>query len=425
MNATTAARAQTTNSDRDSVLAFIRPLVPMRYLSNDEFAIITSSTEVETCATERDLFASGKDDPFIYYVLSGELKVADDNGKSFKLKGGSTEARNPLSPHRRDRTHATALSPVKYVRFPADLMNLHGKNAEAPVMVQEINSDDDVIDNQVLFDVYHSVMNDDLVLPSLPDVAMKIRETANDDNAAVEDIAKIIQADASTTAYCISVANSAAHGGVSQVDNVLDAVVRLGMGPTRDIIVAYTMRSLFAGTSSASKKLMREAWQHSCRIAALSYILAREVGRLNPERAMLAGLLHDIGVTVLIKESQDHPVLIDDPIAFDRLCHELSGQIGAMILRAWKFPEVFINATLEAEMFDKPAPADRLQLTDVVMLAHIHDNHPAPWSLPSKDIADLSIHSMLKAYEITDDSRLAIVEETDQELAELTQLLGG
>jgi HD-like signal output (HDOD) protein len=229
---------------------------------------------------------------------------------------------------------------------------------------------------------------------------------------------------ASTAAYCISVANSAAYGGLAKIDNVLDAVVRLGIESTRDLVVAYTMRSLFAGTSPASKKLMRIAWKHSCRIAALSYILARDVGRLNPERALLAGLLHDIGVTVLIKESQAHPILIDDPVSFDRLCHELSGQIGAMVLRAWKFPEVFIAATLEAELFAKPVP-ERLQLCDVVMLAHLHDDEPAPWSLASENIADLSIHSCLKSYDLTEDSRLAVIEEADQEFSELTRLLYG
>ena len=166
-----------------------------------------------------------------------------------------------------------------------------------------------------------------------------------------------------------------------RIDNVLDAVVRMGVQATRDIVVAYTIRSLFTGKDPVSKKLMREAWKHSCRIAALSYILARDVARLDPERALLAGLLHDIGVTVLINEAQVHPGLLRDVIAFNEICHELSGQIGAMVLRAWNFPDVFPSAALEAEFFAKPV-ADRLHLGDVVMLAHLHDQQPAPWSLP-------------------------------------------
>jgi HD-like signal output (HDOD) protein len=303
-------------------------------------------------------------------------------------------------------------------------MRLHQADAGEAVTLREINADDDEIDSKVLFDVYHAIMDNDLVVPSLPDVAIRIRQIASDENAAVEDIAKIIRADASTAAYCISVANSAAHAGLAKIDNVLDAVVRLGIESTRDLVVAYTIRSLFAGTTPGSKKLMRLAWKHSCRIAALSYILARDVGRLNPERALLAGLLHDIGVTVLIKESQSHPILADDPVAFDRLCRELSGQIGAMVLRAWKFPDVFVTAALEAEMFAKPV-AERLQLDDIVMLAHLHDDDPAPWSLAGENLSDLSIHARLKSYDLTDDSRLAVIEEADQELAELTRLLSG
>lgn len=410
-------------TDRAAALKSVRTLLPMRYLNDAEFEQISAATMVESFPAGKELFRSGRDDHFIFYLLHGDIEIASTNGDKFELSGSSLEARRPLAPHPRDRVVAVTKSPIEFVRFPSDLMKLHANESSDVVTIDEITEDDDTVENKVLFEVYHAIMTNDLVLPSLPDVALKIREVANNAQAAVEDVARIIQADASTTAYCITIANSAAHGGVSKVDNVLDAVVRLGIEPTRDLVVAYTLRSVFSGTSTAAKKLMHEAWQHSCRIAALSYILARDVGRLNPERALLAGLLHDIGVTVLIKESQSLPVLIDDPILFDRLCHDLSGQIGAMVLRAWKFPDVFVTAALEAELFDKPA-TDRIQLSDVVMLAHLHDRDPAPWSLRTENLADLSIRSKLGAYDLTEDCRLAVIAEADHELAELTALLG-
>ena len=165
---------------------------------------------------------------------------------------------------------------------------------------------------------------------------------------------------------------------------------------------------------------------HGQRVAMIALALADGLEIVAPgKRAELvvAALLHDIGVTVLIKESQSIPELIDDPVLFDRLCHDLSGQIGGMILRAWQFPDVFVTAALEAEFFDKPA-VERIQLSDVVMLAHLHDREPAPWSLRAENLADLSIHSKLGAYDLTEDCRLALIEEADQELEELTTLLG-
>jgi len=312
------------------------------------------------------------------------------------------------------------LSTAQQQSTPEIVIDL-GKAPEGAIL-EEITEEDEALGNQVLFEVYHAVMNEDLVLPSLPDVAIRIREAANNENASVEDVARVIQMDASTAAYCISVANNAAHAGNTEIENVLDAVVRMGIQPTRDIVVSYTLRSLFAGQCPVSKKLMREAWKHSCRIAALSYVLARDVARLNPERGLLAGLLHDVGVTVLINEAQGHPELLKDLKAFSKLCHELSGQIGAMVLRAWNFPDAITTATLDAESFDKPV-SDRLTISDVVMLAHLHDQQPAPWSLTAADLAELPIYGELGECALTEDHRLAVVEEADRELAELTKLL--
>ena len=312
------------------------------------------------------------------------------------------------------------MSTVQQQSTPLTIID-HGKASDGAIL-EELTEEDEEVGNQVLFEVYHAVMNKDLVLPSLPDVALRIRDTANNENASVEDVARVIQADASTAAYCISIANNAAHAGKKEIENVLDAVVRMGIQPTRDIVVSYTLRSLFAGQCPVSKKLMREAWKHSCRIAALGYILARDVARLNPERGLLAGLLHDVGVTVLINQAQDHPELLKDLNAFNKLCHELSGQIGAMVLRAWKFPDAITTATLDAESFDKPV-AERLSISDVVMLAHLHDEQPAPWSITAVDLAELPIYAKLGECALTEDHRLAVVEEADRELAELTKLL--
>ncbi|HJP36207.1 MAG TPA: HDOD domain-containing protein [Gammaproteobacteria bacterium] len=410
--------------DRDDALRRVRNLPPLRHLSDPEFERLADATSVESCAPGADLFRAGRDDKSIFYLLSGLVVITDVEGQSFDVDGGSIECRYPLAPHPRTRIKATARTLTEYVRFPAELMQLQRENAGEDITVDEIGEGDERFDNKVLFDVYHALMSDELILPTLPDVALRIREAANDKSASVENVARVIQADASTAAYCISIANNAIHAGVAEIDNVLDAVVRMGIQPTRDVVVAYTIRSLFASKDPGSKQLMREAWKHSCRIAALSYILARDGARLNAERALLAGLLHDIGVTVLINEAGAYPTLLNDPDSFAELCRELSGQIGATVLRAWNFPEVFPAAALEAEFFAKPI-ADRLHLCDVVVLAHIHDQQPAPWSLPAAGLQDLPIQKALQTDDMAEDYGRVVIEQADRELAELTRLFGG
>lgn len=410
------------NIDRQDAFGRVRNLLPLKLLSDRDFATITAATNVESCARGHDLFRAGFDDNFIFFLLSGTIAITDAEGESFNIVGGEMESRYPLSPQPPDRIKATARSPAQFIRFPADLLRLQSEGVRDNIKVEEINQEADTLEQRALFEVFHGLMNDDLVLPSLPDVAIRIRDAANNENVAVEDIARIIRADASTAAYCIGIANNAAFAGAAQVDNILDAVVRMGIQPTRDLVVAYTIRSLFTGKDPLAKKLMREAWVHSCRIAALSYILARDVGRLNPERALLAGLLHDVGVTVLINEAQTHPPLLKDMPMFCQLCQELSGQIGAMILRAWKFPDIFATAALEAEAFTK-AVGDRLNIGDIVVLAHLHDRQPAPWSVQPTNLGELAIYSKLNGYDTIEDHHLAVVEAADRELVELTALL--
>jgi len=57
------------------------------------------------------------------------------------------------------------------------------------------------------------------------------------------------------------------------------------------------------------------------------------------------------------------------------------------------------------------------------MLAHLHDEQPAPWSITAVDLAELPIYAKLGECALTEDHRLAVVEEADRELAELTKLL--
>ena len=290
----TTAPAYDSAIDREAVLRNIRNMVPMRKLDDDKFTAITGQMEIENRNSGAEFFSAGRDDQFIFYLLSGDVTITDAGGSSYDIIGGSPESRRPLAPHPRDRVKAVARTATSFVRFPADLMRLESHSEYETVILDEITQADEALDKSVLFEVYHALMSGDLVLPSLPDVALRIQEAANNENTSVEDVASVIGGDPSTAAYCVSVANNAAHTGASQIDNVLDAVVRMGIQPTRDIVVAYTMRSLFKGKDALSKKLMRDAWTHSCRIAALSYILARDVARLSAERALLAGLLHDL-----------------------------------------------------------------------------------------------------------------------------------
>ena len=402
----------------------IRRLIPLRRVDDRTFAALVKHASVERRAAGKPLFRAGFDDQWIFYLLEGEVEIVDDRGQGFHLEGGSLETAHPLSPHIKSRVLATVTRDACYVRMPADLLDLKAApRARTGLEVEELSDDSKDIDNQLLFAVSHALMDGSFTLPTLPDIALRIRDAANDPSRGVLDIVKLVQADAVIAAYCLKIANSAAYVAATPVQGMQDAVMRMGVAATRDLITAFTLKDLFSSLDNQTRALMRMAWQHSSRIAALSYVIARHSQRLNAEQALLGGLVHDIGMLVLLREWPVHAQSAIDRHTLKILARELNGAVGSMVLRAWHFPDSIVSATLEAEHWTR-TEQDGLDLSDCIVLAHAHDKSPPPWSDAVPAIEHIAAYRKLSDGTLSPSRRLLLVEEAEKEIRAVHELLG-
>lgn len=405
-------------------MARLRTLLPLRHLSDTEFQALASHVEVEVRAPGEPLFRLGEDDGWLFYLLDGRVLVSDGAGDDFTVTAGTIEALHPLSTHPKARVSAKADKVLRFVRVPASLTRAQPRTVGKPgIQVEEISDEGDDIDNQLLFSIYHALREDRLELPSLPDVALKIRSAAADPLKGVNEIAQLITVDPALASYCIRVANSAAYAGGEAISNVRDAVNRMGINATRDFVLAYAVRNLFESSDSRCTALMKGAWGHSANIAALSHVIARRVSRLNPEQALLAGLLHDIGVMVLISQLVHFPDLFKAPTTLATALRELKHQVTAMVLRAWNLPEAMVAAAFAAEHWSRE-PGSDYQLADILLLAHWHQQEPAQiWAEPVP-AGGIALLAKLPAEALTDGGRLQVMQEAEEELARMRALLG-
>ncbi len=107
------------------------------------------------------------------------------------------------------------------------------------------------------------------------------------------------------------------------------------------------------------------------RVAAICYVLANISRRFNPDQAMLAGLLHDIGLIPVYSYLDEAMDLVDEELGFDDITQRMRAPVGAKILRAWEFGEDMVTACREAELWGRntdPQP----DLADLVVLAQLH-----------------------------------------------------
>ncbi|MFY0642615.1 MAG: HDOD domain-containing protein [Bermanella sp.] len=222
------------------------------------------------------------------------------------------------------------------------------------------------------------IKQDTLVLPSLPEVCLRVRDVAEDIESSIPQLANIISQDAALAARIIKVANSPLVRTPSEVTDLVTAVNRLGINFTSNLAMGLAMEQLFQATSDVVDRRMRSIWQQSSEVASICHVLASHYTKLHPDQAMLAGLIHKIGALPILTYAEDNNSLLNDGFALDKLIEKLHPLIGSHILKAWRFPKELLNVPGQYLKFDREIPkVDYADLVTVAVLqTHANTEHP-------------------------------------------------
>lgn len=218
-----------------------------------------------------------------------------------------------------------------------------------------------------------------LQLPTLPEVALRVRDAVEDENASAHQIAEIIALDAALSARLIQVANSPLYRGRQEVDRLPMVVARLGNSLVRNLVTSQVMKQMFQATTDTVDQRLRAVWEHSVQVAAIARALAGQFTRVPPDQAMLGGLLHDIGILPILYRAEERDDLLDEPGLLDHLITSLHSRIGSAILQHWKFPAALVAVAAEHEDVQRShdGPADLVDVVQVANLqSHLDTDHP-------------------------------------------------
>ncbi len=226
-------------------------------------------------------------------------------------------------------------------------------------------------------DLITAIENDKLVLPTLPEAALKVREIAESEDSAIQDLVKVISNDTARSARLIRVCNSPLFRGSRQIENLNMAVSRLGMAYTSNLAMGLAMEQMFQATSDMIDKRLRATWQTSTEVAGICHVLAQHYTKLKPDQATLAGLVHLIGVLPILRYVEDQDIQISS-IMLDNVIDELHPQIGQRILKKWDFPAELQQVPLEYSNWYREVP--KADYADLVMVANLQlvagSDHP-------------------------------------------------
>ena len=262
---------------------------------------------------------------------------------------------------------------------------------------------------------------------SLPEVYLKVRESINNPQSSINDVALIINQDPNTSAHILKIANSAFFGFATEINTVIRAITIMGLAQLHDLVLATSAVKAFKGISSDLID-MKDFWLHSVFCATIARLLARKCNVIDSERLFVCGILHDLGHLVIYAKcpTQASKVLSrakqgNTPIVL--LEKEILGfdyaEVGSELLKSWKLP-ASLYETMANHVYlkcDEQFSLDSAIIHIANILALQDESHKTGFSAPNLDLQALQMTGLNE-----EDLDLAKI-EAKRNMAEILKLL--
>lgn len=353
----------------------LRDFQPLDRLTDDQLVLLANRAERRRHGPGQRIIERGIRDGMDFFLIAGQVQLESVDGRKYLIDAESEKAVNPIARLQPRMYTVTAVKPSEFLVIRQDMLTQLLRTA--PVRQVEMDSGEasgekESEEHYLLMEFYAELRSNQLNLPSVPDVAWKVRRLVDRDDTSAEQVANAVSADPAMAAKLVRACNSPLYRGFSDVRNVREAVIRLGMRTTRQLVTVFSMREVFRSRRPSLQKEMDRLWRHSREVAALCWVLADSATSIDPEEALLAGLLHDIGVVPVLVQAEHHVNLFADQANLEHAMTELRGDVGTAVLENWAFPAAFLEAVRQAENWAWESCESSPQLADIVIVAQLH-----------------------------------------------------
>lgn len=270
---------------------------------------------------------------------------------------------------------------------------------------------------QMLEDIARE-LSGDLIFPTHFDASLRLRDVLRAPNAPVPRVEAAIRVEPLVCSRLISLANSALYNrGGPPVRDVRQAILKLGMEVVRTTALAVAMKQLMQARSIADfADMTKRLWSHSLMSAAASAAIARKFGRFNPDEAMLAGLVHDLGASYMLYRASQYDELRARPETTRHLVLQWHESIGVSLLHALGLPEEIVAACQDHDQ-PRPVPEHPRTLADVVYVANLMAGGHFEWLKMDFASAEARRAELQPVY-------IELIAEAKREVAALQTTLG-
>lgn len=262
-----------------------------------------------------------------------------------------------------------------------------------------------------------------LSMPSLPDVVLAIRAAMDNESKGIPYIARILQTDPMLAARVLKIVNSPLYNTGQSVSDLKIAIQILGLSVTRNIVTCLAMHNIFDVRSFAMRQRIKQLWQHSCHVAAIAQVLAKTLRGLSADKALLAGLLHDIGVLPILVFADKCPDLQHDSAGLNQVIEQFRGRLGHEILHAWNLDKDILEVPNMADNYARDHDG-AIDYSDVVIVAQRHSffGQPEQQSLPP--LHSMPVFTKLSIAKLGPEASLELIQQANSDIKSTMRMLG-
>jgi HD-like signal output (HDOD) protein len=260
-------------------------------------------------------------------------------------------------------------------------------------------------------------------LPSFPDIAMRVRQVLADDSATPEKVVRVVGSEPALAARLLQLANSAAlNFSGKQVTDLRTAVNRMGFNMVRSAAIAFAMSQLKkVDALKGLEKPLDELWRRSAGVAAMSHAVARRLAnKINPDTALLAGLLHGVGQLYILTRTAKHPKLFANEAVYHNIVRDWHSSIAKALLENWDMAEEIVEAVANYEDIGR-SHMGQTDLTDVLSVGFLlasYREHPESVELNMQGVAACTRMQLDRA------GFDKLIQESGEEIAAIQAALG-
>ncbi len=187
---------------------------------------------------------------------------------------------------------------------------------------------------------------------TLPHVALRVMEVANDPDCGARDLKEVMEADVSLSTRVLRVVNSSAYAVRTKVTNLQQAIAYLGSKQVRNLAMTASVSRLFQQDETIGRYQRLGLWRHLVAVGTCSRLLAMRLRMKNFEDIFLAGLLHDLGL--ILADQHFHRAFTNLMLHVEEgkpiYQHERNDlgfthcQLAGEIAKKWRFPDGVVMA---------------------------------------------------------------------------------